>query len=94
VSRVPPARRRRRRRARASAAAVRQVAEREAEELAKLARRRAAQHGPGGDHDRQLAGLDAELSEQVLHGRVAVGVDPLMWDACALEELADASGLG
>ncbi len=66
-----------------------QVVDRQAEVLGQLARRRTAQHRPGRDHHRQVGSGDAELAQQAIDVGVAVGVEPLVRDAAAGQELAD-----
>ena len=53
-----------------------------------------AQDRAGGDHDRQLARGDGELAQEPLNRRVALGVQPLVGDAVAGQELPDPEQLG
>src|SRR5271157_3641926 len=61
----------------------------QAEVLRKPSRCRVAQERTGGDHDRQLTWGDGELAQEMFDSCVAVGVEPLMRDAVAGQELSD-----
>ena len=56
--------------------------------------RQVAQDRAGGDHDRQLARGDGELAQEPLNRRVSLGVQPLVGDAVAGQELPDPEQLG
>ena len=66
----------------------------QAEEARQLPGRGLAQDAPGHDDDRQIAGLDRRLPQQVSDLVTGVDVEPLMRHASAREELTDPQRLG
>ena len=75
-------------------AAVGQVADGQAEVLGQRTRRRPAQHRSRHDHDGKLGRGDAELAQQTFDGVVVVGVQPLVRDPAAGQELPHPLRLG
>ena len=74
-------------------ATVRQLSDRQPEVVGQNARRRAAQDGARGDHDRQVAWGDIEFPQKALDVGVGVRVQPLVRDATASQELPNAAGV-
>ena len=75
-------------------AAIGQVPDGQAEVLGEHAWGRPAQHRSRHDHDRELGRGHAGVAQQSVDRTVVVGVDPLVRDAGAGEELSDALRVG